>query len=240
MRAKKSKPEETDAEYFAKLEETDKVVDLKESRIGKELIESRKEGMNILLSVYTDLERISERIGNNLPQWCVAYTNITLEEWYRQAVILPPKDCARIRKKLKGPLDFFRLRDERDKRIAAARDISEVDEHIEQDRGPHKQYDPDIPDPTPWEREEGDRPVTTKELEKLLLLVDKIEKDHEKKLRVRVGRVYYQMREIVQNGNAGDDPETGKLWDWTKWAEIHIRRPERTIQGNIKAYLDQL
>lgn len=247
MRAKKSKPEpDGTKEYFAKLEEKEKVVDLKESRIGKYLIEGDNEAMNIHLSVFTALERVSERVGNNLPQWCVVYTGRSLDEWYKKTIILPPDDYKRIRKRLKGPLDFWRRRAERDKRMAAAQDVSEVDGHnelfLEQNKEPRKDYDPDIPDPTPWERGD-DRPKTTKELEKLLRLAETLEKKNEARIkvhRIKVGEVYYKMRELVQTGKAGEDPETGKLWDWTKWAGIHIPRPERTISGNIKAYLDQL
>jgi hypothetical protein len=227
-------------EYFAKLEKLDNVVDLKESRIGKELMDSRKEAINLMLAVYTDLVRIAEKVGNNLPQWCLAYTNVSLEEWYAQAVILPPDDLKRVRKRLKGPLDFFRRRDERDKRIAAARDISEVDEHIDPTvlREYSTDYDPTIPDPTPWEKEEeeaevsADAPKTTAECEKLLVQLSKLESSH----RVKTGKIYYKLRELVQTAKVGVDPETDKPWDWMKWCTIYIRQPAPTIRKNIQAY----
>jgi hypothetical protein len=234
----KPKPRDDTQEYFAKLEKLDNVVDLKESRIGKELMNSRKEAINTLLAVYTDLVRIAEKVGNNLPQWCLAYTNVSLEEWYRQAVILPPDDLKAVRKRLKGPLDFFRRRDERDKRIAAARDISEVDEHIDPTvlREYSADYDPTIPDPTPWEKEEvastENPPKTTAECQKLLVQLSKLESSH----RVSTGKIYYKLRELVQTAKVGIDPETDKPWDWMKWSALYIRQPERTIRDNIQAY----
>lgn len=96
----------------------------------RDMMKSRKEAIDTLLSVYTKLGRFSERLGNKMPSWCLTYTGMPIEEWYKQAVILPPSDCVAIRKQLKGPIDFYKYRDDRNRPYTAPRDISEVDEHI--------------------------------------------------------------------------------------------------------------
>jgi len=224
----------------------DDFIDNYPSDIGKELATIRTKAIDDFLSVYITIERISERVGfRELSKWLLTNTRVGLDEWYAQAIVLPPEDRKRIRGRLKKSVNWEKYRDDRAKRVMAAMDISEVDDHIAQDiKLLEASYEDDEDEPPAdgvWGPDQDqDRiiglPEPTEECKKLLAQAILLEKNH----RVKLGEIYHQLREIVQSGRAGIDPETEKPWAWMRWSELYIARSARTIQDNISVYLDSV
>jgi hypothetical protein len=231
-------------DIFAGLD--DKLIEDNPSEIGKQIFTKRREAINEFIDIYTAIERISEKVSHRgLAKWLLTHTHVKLEDWYKQAVILPNEDRKRIRKRLKKALDHEKDRDDRVKRMAAQMDISEVETYSEPSEDLTNYGAEDLHNAMPsdheWNPEDDENrfitlPDTTAECKKLLAQAWKLEKSH----RIKVGRIYYQLQELVRNGKVGIDPKTNRDWEWTKWAEVYIGRPYSTIQDNIRRYLDSL
>jgi hypothetical protein len=59
----------------------------------------------------------------------------------------------------------------------------------------------------------------------------------EKTNRVQLGECYAAMKRIVENGEAGNCPDTGKPWTWEQWSKAYIKRSRVDIYKCIQEFV---
>jgi hypothetical protein len=202
-----------------------------------------RSGRNQFASFFTILNDVQLQVGpEQLEQWCVDNLKLHISVIAKVTAILREVDAERERRALAPARQAQRLaeverrqRDLERRRDALAerqRTLAEI-EQLRQTK------------PLKQKRKARGRDSTERtlraiaaviaphpDLAALLAEAQRIERTS----RIELGRIYVQIKELVQSGRAGKD-ELGRSWTWGHWCEVYIPKSRQDIHKCIQEFV---
>lgn len=217
-----------------------------------------KSGRDKYVSFFTILGQVRNEVGSDaLNQWCIINLRLHIDTIVRILGLLRETDAQREKLALKDALDAKRKTDaevrarkteerqqkQADRQFAMAQKRAQQDadkqarERQRRNKAKRDGY-----------HEKKERALAACRQQHKAAAVDAIEnprvkvllaecQEIEKTSRCELGRRYAELQEIVNSGQLGKNPATGKAWAWTTWAEQHIEKSRVDIYKCIRDFV---
>jgi flagellar biosynthesis GTPase FlhF len=217
-----------------------------------------KSGRDKYVSFFTILGQGRTEVGSDaLNQWCVTNLRLHIDTIVRILGLLRETDAQREKLALKDALDAKRKTDAevrarkaeerqqketiRETALAEKRARQEAAELERERRRRNKAARESY-------HERKERALTAHQQQQKAAAADAIEnprvkillaecQEIEKTSRIELGRRYAELQDIVNSGQLGKNPATGRAWAWTTWAEKYIEKSRSDIHRCITEFV---
>lgn len=217
-----------------------------------------KSGRDKYVSFFAVLGQVRAEIGSDaLNQWCISNLRMHINTIVRILDLLHDTDAQREKLVLRDAVEAKRKADgeERARRAAErqrqheARQAEQAEKQAQREAaGKEKERRKRNETAKRYYHARKQQAIASHNQQKIVAAVEAVENPRikillaecneiEKTSRFELGRRYAELQELVQSGQVGKNPATGKLWAWNSWAEQHIQRDRSDIYKCIMEFV---